>query len=108
MIVRFLLAILLSCSLGSALSNNVPPTKKSIISGVVIDAVSREAITGALVKIPGTDFFTYTDKDGKFNLEMSVAPESGIVEISLVSFERTTLSIADCISKSLEILLSEK
>ena len=86
--------------------SNTPPVSKSTLSGVVIDAESNETLTGALVKIPGTNNFTYTDEQGKFSLEIPSALVVETIEISLVSFK--VAKIKPCNTTDLQVKLQEK
>lgn len=86
---------------------NTPPGSKTVISGVVLDATSKESLTGALVKIAGTSLFTYTDAQGKFSLEVDAVLTEKELEISLVSFNAERVAVTS-ISSELQIALHEK
>lgn len=102
-------SVLFACfiSLGVVASANTPPGKKTVITGIVLDAASNESLTGALVKIAGTSLFTYTDAHGKFSLEVDTSQAQKDLEISLVSFTAERLVVTDT-SSELKIALHEK
>jgi hypothetical protein len=63
---RFLLPILLLLSpLLSRAQNPTEPTINATLSGVVIDAKTKESLIGASVKIQGTTNGSSTDREGK-------------------------------------------
>lgn len=78
--------------ISSIVAANTPPNGKTILSGVVMDAQSKETLTGALVKIPGTQNFTYTDEQGKFSLEIPSTLIVETIEVSLVSFKAAKIT----------------
>ena len=86
---------------------NTPPSGKIILSGVVLDAGSNELLTGALVKVPGTSIYTFTDEQGKFSLEFAPSGASHELEISLVSFASVKIKI-ETPSSSVQVELHEK
>jgi hypothetical protein len=88
-------------------SANTPPSGKIILRGVVLDAVSNESLTGALVKVPGTSIYTFTDAQGNFTLECTVANTPQELEISLVSFSLVKVKIDNPLV-ALHIELQEK
>lgn len=107
-ILYFILSLCLAGLSGSIAAHNLPDSKSIIIEGVVFDRNSNETLTGALVRIPGTDYSTLTDEDGYFKIELYSTPAAQI-EISLVSFFATTIDIAQpCASGPMNISLIEK
>lgn len=86
---------------------NTPPSGKIILSGVVLDAESNELLTGALVKVPGTSIYTFTDEQGKFSLEFTPSGASHELEISLVSFASVKIKV-ETPSSSVQVELHEK
>jgi hypothetical protein len=66
--------------------NGGPASATSSIQGIVSEVGQTETLAGVKVSVKDSDVFTYTDKDGHF--ELSNIP-TGKVELcfSLVSFE---------------------
>lgn len=62
-----------------------PQGQQRIISGKVIDKVSRGPLPGATVKIKGTSIGTATDIEGKFKITLGT--EAGILVVSFIGYE---------------------
>ena len=83
--------LLLSILMISGIYDN--PVEKSpsdanryTISGVVVDKLTGEALTGVIIEIEGMDKFVYTDFDGKF--ELTGLPQGEIkISSSLISYK---------------------
>ena len=99
---KMVIAITLLFTSLTAFSYNDPVRATSTVAGVVSEGGSVEKLTGVRVSVVGTDIFTYTDRDGNF--ELSNVP-AGEVELnfSLVSFEKRSLSIAAVPGSSTEV-----
>nr|WP_232325316.1 TonB-dependent receptor [Pedobacter panaciterrae] len=64
-----MLSILLLClPFWSSAQNPTEPTINATLSGIVIDAKTKESLVGASVKIQGTTNGSSTDREGKFRL----------------------------------------
>ena len=86
---------------------HTPPTGKIVLSGIVRDAGSNELLTGALVKIPGTSVYTFTNEHGEFNLECASSITLQELEISLVSFSSIKIKV-DNPTAPMQVALQEK
>jgi len=66
----------------------VSADSKQVVSlqGKIIDKTNAEPLTGALVKIVGTNFETYTDFEGNFSFQ-NITPGLFNLNISLVSYK---------------------
>jgi outer membrane receptor protein involved in Fe transport len=64
--------------------------QKSALSGIVRDAVTGEALVGAIVMVEGTGMGTTTDLDGRFKLEVQAGKYTFIV--SLISYHPVKLT----------------
>lgn len=51
------------------------PVANNIISGVVVDQLTGEALTGVEVQVEGTELKTYTDFEGQFAFDQLKAGE---------------------------------
>ncbi len=61
------------------------------VTGVVVDANSKEPIPGATIIVKGTTAGTATDVDGSFSL--NVPKEGKEVEISFLGYDNVTLDV---------------
>lgn len=80
-------------------------TNSGLIEGVVIDANTGEAITGAVVTLDNSGAKTHTDFDGKFSFKKSELKNS-TVTISFISYKNKTIKI-DEVSKSIKVKLQQ-
>lgn len=62
------------------------------ITGTVVDATTREALPGALVKQVGTNNGTNTDLDGKFSIQLKEGDKQ--LEISFLGYETQEIDVA--------------
>ena len=67
---RILFIIILALSAIGQMALAADSEKSTVIKGVVSDYNTKEPLVGASVYVPGTKIGTYTDKDGKFSLEL--------------------------------------
>lgn len=105
---KFLLSILIVLN-GLFLFANGDPSKKAVVlKGVVNETVLGESLTGVKVSVVGSDVYTYSDRDGFFELETNT--DSNIkIQFSLVSFESKVIELSPTPSGDLlHISLSEK
>jgi|GEM_PF-5243163 hypothetical protein len=73
-------------------ANGAPSKSNAIITGVVTESGSTETLAGVRVSIVGTEIFTFSDKDGKF--ELSSVPAGNVqLSFSLVSFEKNKIQL---------------
>lgn len=91
-----LLAILLMFVAVNASSTpdntNTPdaPATTTMLSGVVTDAVTGEALAGAAVEIENTDIRVFTDLDGNFTIDhMQTGTYS--IKVKYISYEEKSL-----------------
>jgi hypothetical protein len=69
-----------------------PATVNTCISGVIVDEVTGEALTGVEVNLNGCETKTYTDFDGKFVFPQ-VKPGDYSVEAKFISYQSVSRSI---------------
>lgn len=62
------------------------------LTGTVLEAGTTEQLTGVKVSIPGTDIFTYTDRNGFYELP-NIPLGTVTLEFSLVSFEPVKMNV---------------
>ncbi len=62
--------------------------KLAVISGGVYDAETAEALSGAEIKIEGTDYKAYSNFDGNFELN-NIVPGKYTIHVSFVSYALT-------------------
>lgn len=82
---KLLLSSLFISILALGRANGVPGSSNTCLKGIVIEAGTSETLPGVRVSVKGTDIFTYTDKEGNFELINLPAGEIE-VSFSLVSF----------------------
>lgn len=107
MIKRLLILFCFLITSGVTVLGNTPPSGKTLLTGVVLDATSNETLTGAMVKIPGTSICTFTDAEGKFILECAASETPQELVISLVSFSQAVIKV-DNPSTLLQVQMHEK
>jgi len=107
MVKRLLILFCFLIASGVTVLANTPPSGKTLLTGVVLDAISNETLTGAMVKIPGTSIYTFTDEEGKFTLECSASETPQELVISLVSFSPALVKV-DNPSTLLQVQMHEK
>jgi hypothetical protein len=107
MIKRLLILFCFLITSGVNVLANTPPSGKTLLTGVVLDATSNETLTGAMVKIPGTSIYTFTDAEGKFTLECAASETPQELVISLVSFSPAFVKV-DNPSVLLQVQMHEK
>jgi hypothetical protein len=91
----------------SALANEGPGSESLIhVFGHVTEEGTGEELTGACIRIKGTDQEVYTGRNGEFELPVGVTPGTEL-EISFVSFETVTLSVEQLIVSHLVVLKSK-
>ena len=73
-------------------SNGIPGSPATFVSGVVFESETNETLPGVRVSILGTDIFTYSDKDGKFEFPIIPAGEIQLT-FSLVSFDKSQIQL---------------
>ncbi|MBN1184350.1 MAG: carboxypeptidase-like regulatory domain-containing protein [Bacteroidales bacterium] len=84
-------ALLLSILIISGIHNNPVENSPSdanayTISGIVVDKLTGEALTGVMIEIEGMDKLVYTDFDGKF--ELNGLPKGEVkISSSLISYK---------------------
>lgn len=76
---------------------------QNVLNGIIKDE-KGEPLEGATVAIKGTNIFTLTDADGKFNLNVNEKPPF-IIRISYVGFTPQDYQVIDVSSRLLEITL---
>ena len=79
------------------------------ISGQVVDQATGESLAGVVVKVAGTDKFTYTDFDGRF-IFAGLGQGYYSLESTLISYENglvNNFEINAGEQKSVEINLSK-
>lgn len=79
----FTLAVFVYNSFASTTGDKVP--NSVTLSGKVIDKSTQETLTGALVRIEGTDLEAYTDFDGNFTIT-GILPDTYKVKCSMISY----------------------
>jgi hypothetical protein len=87
----FLSGVMVSVMTVSALATQpaepaAAPVANNIISGVVVDQLTGEALTGVEVQVEGTELKTYTDFEGQFAFDQLKAGEYK-VKANLISYE---------------------
>lgn len=93
----FVLFVALSCIsylnavAGDEIKTNNNSKLNTCISGKVMDKISGEALTGAMVKIDGTQLTAYTDFEGNFSFT-GLVPGKYSVSTSLISYQAITIS----------------
>ncbi|MEN3041047.1 MAG: TonB-dependent receptor [Bacteroidia bacterium] len=77
------------------------------LRGRVMDKESKEPLTGASIRLLGTDLGTLTQLDGSFSLTISSAalPANARLSVSYIGYEEKVLSL-DELEKSPDILLA--
>ncbi|MEO7583751.1 MAG: TonB-dependent receptor plug domain-containing protein, partial [Ferruginibacter sp.] len=90
----FLFVLFILCENSSLLA------QAKTVSGVIIDSKTSEPVSGASVSVKRTANGTSTDKDGRFNIQVS---EGAVLVISNVGFE--TQEVHATTSQSLKIRL---
>lgn len=77
-------------------NTNTPdaPATTTMLSGVVVDAVTGEALAGAAVEIENTDIRVFTDLDGNFTIDQM---QTGIysIKVKYISYEEKSLQEVD-------------
>ncbi|MGB1294301.1 MAG: carboxypeptidase-like regulatory domain-containing protein [Flavobacteriales bacterium] len=81
--------------------------KTKIISGVVIEAETKETIPGANIIVLGTTIGTTTDFDGHFTLNVPNYSRKDSLSISFVGFEDKHIHLGAC-NKQMKIKLHEE
>jgi len=76
------------------------------VSGQVIDAADGQVITGATIKVVGTDIKVMSDEDGRFTIEL-LPSQASEFELSFVSFATKRVEI-DLSSENTTIAISER
>ena len=103
---KLFLCCCLVVSTSSLLAGIYNKPKNGTVLGQVVDAVSGEPLTGALISLEGCNDLIFTDEQGYFRINLTEkAPES--ITISLVSFSSISMS-AEQLTDGLTIPLSEK
>jgi outer membrane receptor for ferrienterochelin and colicins len=99
---KMVITLLFSLFTLASFADGDPVNATTTLSGQVIEAGSAEKLTGVRVTVKGTDVFTYTDRDGNF--ELSNVP-AGQVELlfSLVSFEIKAIGVATVPGETAEV-----
>lgn len=64
-----------------------PPAKLAVMSGVITDATTGEALAGALIEVEGTRLKAFTDLEGKYVIQQI---ETGVYQLKV-----TYISYAD-------------
>lgn len=67
--------------------------KKRTVTGVVMDANTKETLIGATVKLKGTDSGTVTDVDGNFSID--VTSNKDILEVSYIGYKTVQRVVED-------------
>lgn len=80
------LSIFVICLVITSLAN----AQNGFIRGTVFDDATAEPLPGVTLLVEGTNLGTITDLDGKFNL--SIAPGTYSLKVSLISYEATVIS----------------
>jgi hypothetical protein len=84
------------------------PAPVAIISGIVVDQMTGEALVGAAITIDGTDSKTYSDLEGKFNF-CGLVQGTYTLKVDYISYKETTLKNVPVTGKeesSVEIAMS--
>lgn len=85
----FILALFIQTSM---FANGFPGKSNASLTGVVLESGSNETLAGVRVSIVGSEIFTFSDKDGKF--ELPEVPAGTLqLSFSLVSFEKNKIEI---------------
>jgi hypothetical protein len=71
-------------------------SSKTIISGQVIDSVTKEVLPGAVIIIQGTNIGTTADLDGKFKLNLSdfTSSDKITLEITYIAYKKKVVSLS--------------
>ncbi|MDR1782713.1 MAG: SusC/RagA family TonB-linked outer membrane protein [Dysgonamonadaceae bacterium] len=77
---------------------------QNVVRGTIIDATTREALTGALINVKTTNDGAYSDVDGKFEIKTKAAFPL-IIEIHYLGYHTREVSIGN--SNSVQIELTE-
>lgn len=101
---KYVLILLFLVSFSPVWSNGIPTTASAFVSGVVFESETHETLPGVRVAIVGTDLFTYSDKDGKF--EFPTIPSGEIqLSFSLVSFDKNQIQLSATPNQKTELAI---
>lgn len=83
----FILILVLITGISTAFPENKGENNPKTVtfSGKVTDQANQEALAGALIRIEGTDFETYTDLEGNFCIS-GLIPDTYKVKCSFISY----------------------
>jgi hypothetical protein len=86
-----ILALLLAlCSLPTSAQEGQPPAT-GIVTGAVVDATSREPLSGANVSLAGTSLGAVSDSAGRFTI-VSVPPGTYQVRVALLGYQAVVVT----------------
>ncbi len=88
----FLMVLLLNISIFALSTKQKDDSKKGVITGIVIDAQTNEALPGANVVLKSTKLGASTDIDGKFTIT-NIVPGEYILAVSYVGYKKTTVQV---------------
>ena len=85
---------LLLCILWTATADaqQVNPTIKSHLNGIVLDEATNQPLPGAVVKIKGTTHVVSTDSDGKFSFVTGQSFPYTLV-VSFIGYDQKTVTV---------------
>ncbi|RYE36794.1 MAG: SusC/RagA family TonB-linked outer membrane protein, partial [Sphingobacteriaceae bacterium] len=66
---------------------SIAQTQKQTIKGIVRDARNQEPITGAVVRLTGTNFGTATDLNGAYTLNINLNPGNYTVSVTYTGYK---------------------
>lgn len=84
----------------------VKPDKKRVISGVLKDAKTKQALPNVDVMVQGTRTVTVTDNNGQFNLE--VADTSAVLVFSVVGYNSQFVKVGNDIHFAVSLAPDDK
>jgi len=105
---KFIATILFSFMATVILAHGNPTKNSVVIKGFVNEITLGESLTGVKVSVVGSDIYTYTDRDGFFELTANSDSEIKI-QFALVSFEPRVVNVpASNADELIEVTLLEK
>ncbi|PKP53439.1 MAG: hypothetical protein CVT92_03870 [Bacteroidetes bacterium HGW-Bacteroidetes-1] len=95
-ITLFLFLTIVFTGTGLFASNNTDkapkaPAKTTVMSGLVSDAVTGEALAGALVEVEGTSIKVFTDLEGKYSIS-DLGTGTYNLKVKYISYEEKKIT----------------
>ena len=78
-------------------------SKTVVISGKIIDSVSKENLVGVKVNIGETGIVTYTDFNGNFSISIPENTDNNELKVSYISYQETILDVENFNNSIIEI-----